>query len=232
MLRIDRTVRPTAFRGATLSTLEVEALSTINDVVRKGRVSRIERDAIILEKGKVDAAPEDLYVDCTAKAFIRRPRFRSSTGGRSPSSKCVPDASVSAPPSSHMWKTPMMRTGSRMIFVRRFRRQRSPQIFSGICSQICEMGSDGRPKKRLVGGSQSTGYPAPESPLPARHRRPKGYAFLSVCAKPVCGPRQTWHSLSPNSIDPSSIGRADAALVCFWPIASIPGLIEEAAIEG
>jgi hypothetical protein len=73
MLRIDRTVWPTAFRGATVSILEVEALSTIKDVVRKGRVRRIERDAIVLERGKVDAAPDDLYVDCTAKAFSKRP---------------------------------------------------------------------------------------------------------------------------------------------------------------
>jgi NAD(P)-binding Rossmann-like domain len=73
MMRIDRTVWPTAFRGATLSVLEVEALSTIKDVVRKGRVKRIELDAIVLERGKVDAAPDDLYVDCTAKAFSRRP---------------------------------------------------------------------------------------------------------------------------------------------------------------
>ena len=72
MLRIDRAVWPTAFRGATLSILEVEALSTIKDVVRKGRVRRIERDAIVLERGKVDATPDDLYVDCTAKAFHRR----------------------------------------------------------------------------------------------------------------------------------------------------------------
>jgi hypothetical protein len=61
------------FRGATLSILEVEALGTIKDVLRKGRVRRIERDAIVLEKGTVDAVPDDLYVDCTAKAFSRRP---------------------------------------------------------------------------------------------------------------------------------------------------------------
>lgn len=73
MLRIDRTVWPTAFRGATLSIFEVEALGSIKDVVRKGRVKRIDRDAIILERGKVDAALDDLYVDCTAKAFSRRP---------------------------------------------------------------------------------------------------------------------------------------------------------------
>lgn len=74
MLRIDRTVWPTAYRGATVSIREVEVLSSIKDVVRKGRVRRIERDAIVLEKGKVPAAPGDLYVDCTAKAFNRRDR--------------------------------------------------------------------------------------------------------------------------------------------------------------
>jgi hypothetical protein len=72
LLRIDRTVWPTAYRGATLSILEVEALGSIKHVVRKGRVKRIERDAIVLERGKVDAAQDDLYVDCTAKAFSRR----------------------------------------------------------------------------------------------------------------------------------------------------------------
>jgi hypothetical protein len=72
MLRIDRTVLPTVYRGATLSLLEVEALSKIKDVVRKGRVRRIERDTIVLEEGTVDASPGDLFVDCTAKAFSRR----------------------------------------------------------------------------------------------------------------------------------------------------------------
>jgi hypothetical protein len=73
MLRIDRTVWPTAYRGATVSILEVEVLSSNKDVVRKGRVRRIERDVIILERGKVDVAADELYVDCTAKAFSRRP---------------------------------------------------------------------------------------------------------------------------------------------------------------
>ena len=96
ILRIDRTVWPTAFRGATLSILEVEALSTIKDVVRKGRVRRIERDAIVLEKGKVDAAPDDLYVDCTAKAFSRRPQVSVFNGDQIRSSKSSRRFSFSA----------------------------------------------------------------------------------------------------------------------------------------
>jgi hypothetical protein len=73
MLRIDRTVSPTVYRGATLSVLEVEVLSTIKDVIRKGYVRRIDRDKIRLDQGTIDGAPGDLYVDCTAKAFGRRP---------------------------------------------------------------------------------------------------------------------------------------------------------------
>src|SRR5262249_10371710 len=82
MLRIDRTTWPTAYRGATVSIREVEALSAIKDVVRKGRVKRIERDAIVLEKGEVDVAPGDLYVDCTAKAFHSRDRVSVFDGNQ------------------------------------------------------------------------------------------------------------------------------------------------------
>jgi hypothetical protein len=78
------------------------------------------------------------------------------------------------------------------------------------------MQSDGRPKKRCVHGSPSTGYQAPDSQIPARHRVPKGYAFLSVCAKPVRGLQQAWHGLSPNSIGPYRLGKTDTAFVCFW----------------
>lgn len=73
MLRIERTVTPTIYRGATLSTLEVEALRTIRNIVRKGYVKRIERENITLDQGLVAGAEGDLYVDCTAKAFCRRP---------------------------------------------------------------------------------------------------------------------------------------------------------------
>lgn len=73
MLRIDRTVTPTIYRGATLSVREVDVLSAIKDVVRKGYVRRIENGKIVLDKGTIDAAPDDLFIDCTAKAFGRRP---------------------------------------------------------------------------------------------------------------------------------------------------------------
>ena len=82
MLRIDQTVWPTVFRGATLATPEVQALRTIKDVVRKGRAKRVAQNAIVLEQGTVDAAPDDLYVDCTAKGFRRRPPVPVFDGDR------------------------------------------------------------------------------------------------------------------------------------------------------
>jgi hypothetical protein len=69
LLRIDPSVQPTMFRGATISPGEVELLRGVEDVVRKGRVRRLERGAIVLEHGRVEAAPGDLYIDCSAKGF-------------------------------------------------------------------------------------------------------------------------------------------------------------------
>ena len=159
-------------------------------------------------------------------------QFRSSTAIRSRSRCCVSGVSVSARPSSHMPKRSMTMTRSRTIFVRRFRRQTSLRIGLGICSRICEMQSDGRPKKRCLHGSPSTGYQAPDSQIPARHRVPKGYAFLSVCAKPVRGRRQTSHGLSPNSIDPYRTGKTDTAFVCFWHLSDLLILTANVGYEG
>jgi hypothetical protein len=82
LLRIDQTVRPTMYRGATISMFEVEMLRTIKDVVRKGHVRRIERDTILLEHGAVESAPDALYVDCTARAVGARPTVPVFNGDR------------------------------------------------------------------------------------------------------------------------------------------------------
>ena len=69
MLRIDQSVRPTMFHYATISRGEIDVLRQIRDVVREGRVSRIEADELVMENGKRIAAKADtLYVDCTATA--------------------------------------------------------------------------------------------------------------------------------------------------------------------
>ncbi len=59
--------------AAVVSEAELEALRTILNVVRLGRVQRIERDRIVLVEGSVAADPGALYVDCSASAAELRP---------------------------------------------------------------------------------------------------------------------------------------------------------------
>lgn len=54
------------FRGTMLSAGELAALRQIEDVVRLGRVRRIEADRIVLERGETETEPDTLHVDCTA----------------------------------------------------------------------------------------------------------------------------------------------------------------------
>ena len=73
LLRIDEHVKPTMFRCATVSRDEVKQLRRIKNVVRLGRVRRIEAGQVILEQGSIDSCPNTLYVDCTADGLARRP---------------------------------------------------------------------------------------------------------------------------------------------------------------
>jgi hypothetical protein len=82
LLRIDPSVMPTMYRSATISAGEVEVLRCIRNVVRLGRVERIEHEAIVLEGGEIETTAEDLYVDCTANALGRRPTRSVFEAGR------------------------------------------------------------------------------------------------------------------------------------------------------
>jgi hypothetical protein len=72
MLRVDNNVQPTMFRGATISRGEVKLLRQIEDVVRMGRVKKIAKNRIYLDHGEIATSPDQLYIDCTAKAFLAR----------------------------------------------------------------------------------------------------------------------------------------------------------------
>ncbi len=65
-LRVDESVVPTMYRGPTLSTREVEQLRRIENVVRRGKVRRIERDTIVLDHGTVPTSRSQLHVHCAA----------------------------------------------------------------------------------------------------------------------------------------------------------------------
>ena len=77
-LRIDSAVEPLVFRGATVSAREVDAVRTIEHVVRARRVRSIGRTAVITDAGDVPSGPREVYVDCTAAgvpAALPRPVF-------------------------------------------------------------------------------------------------------------------------------------------------------------
>jgi hypothetical protein len=71
--RVDRSVPATMYRGTMLSARELEGVRRIEDVVRLGRVRRIESDRIILDRGEVDTGPDVLHVDCTALGLRNAP---------------------------------------------------------------------------------------------------------------------------------------------------------------
>lgn len=73
MFRVDEDVTATMFRGATVTLAELEQLRRIEDVVRLGHIRRIERDAIVLEGGKVPTSPDRLHVHCAAPGLNRVP---------------------------------------------------------------------------------------------------------------------------------------------------------------
>lgn len=73
LLRLDTTVEPQMYHAAVVSRAELEQLRTIRDVVRLGRVKRLEPTWIVLEQGTIPAQPDWLYVDCSASAAEQRP---------------------------------------------------------------------------------------------------------------------------------------------------------------
>ncbi|MEL6860634.1 MAG: NAD(P)-binding protein [Pseudomonadota bacterium] len=66
--RIDESVRPSMFHGATISDPELAELRKIKNVIRKGRIQRIETDKIIMDEGTLPNDPDTLFVDCSACA--------------------------------------------------------------------------------------------------------------------------------------------------------------------
>jgi len=69
VLRVDRTVQPTMFRAAMLSTAEIDQLRRVRNVVRLGKVRRIEPERIVLDHGTIPTSPSHLHVHCAAEGL-------------------------------------------------------------------------------------------------------------------------------------------------------------------
>jgi hypothetical protein len=73
LVRIDPSWPATMYRGTMLSRRELDALRQITDVVRLGRVRRIEAERIVLEHGETETAADVLHIDCTALGLNNAP---------------------------------------------------------------------------------------------------------------------------------------------------------------
>ena len=73
LLRLDETVTPTMFHSAIMSESEMVELQRIKNIVRLGRLQRIELNQMVLDRGTVATDPQRLYVDCPASAIARQP---------------------------------------------------------------------------------------------------------------------------------------------------------------
>ena len=73
LVRLDPSACATMYRSTMLSPGEIDGLRQIEDVVRLGRVRRIEGDRILLERGETETGPEVLHVDCTALGLSGAP---------------------------------------------------------------------------------------------------------------------------------------------------------------
>ncbi len=82
VMRVDPSVRPTMYRCATVSKAELDQLRRITDIVRMGRLQRIETDRLILDDGERKADSSALYIDCTADGLERRPAIPVFEPGR------------------------------------------------------------------------------------------------------------------------------------------------------
>jgi hypothetical protein len=72
-LRLNPNITPTMFRGAIVSEAEIELLRRIGNVVRMGRVRRIETDKIVLDEGSVPVSERTIHIHCASRGLPRLP---------------------------------------------------------------------------------------------------------------------------------------------------------------
>ncbi|WP_044875105.1 FAD/NAD(P)-binding protein [Pseudomonas sp. LFM046] len=69
LLRIDPSVTPQAYRGATVTRSELDALRGIGHKVRLGHVEAIEPERVLLDGGSVAVPAGALFIDCSANGL-------------------------------------------------------------------------------------------------------------------------------------------------------------------
>ena len=73
VFRLDKEIRPTKWKCATISKKELETVRKIKNVIRKGRVKKVSKNNIFLERGKERNTEMSITVDCSACGLASRP---------------------------------------------------------------------------------------------------------------------------------------------------------------
>jgi hypothetical protein len=73
MFRLDPSVRPTMAKVPTLGRWELDALRTIERVVRLGHLRRVQADRLVLDHGEVAIGHRAVVVHCAASGLRYRP---------------------------------------------------------------------------------------------------------------------------------------------------------------
>ena len=80
--RLDPAVKPEGIHSGTVTEFEMEQLRRIRNVVRLGRVIRIEEGRIVLQRGTVPTGRHILHVNCSAVGVPSRPSKPVFDGNR------------------------------------------------------------------------------------------------------------------------------------------------------
>ena len=73
MIRIDQSVAPTMARAPTLGRWELDLLRSVEHVVRRGHLRRVERGRLLLDEGEVAVAADAVVVHCAASGLKNPP---------------------------------------------------------------------------------------------------------------------------------------------------------------
>ena len=82
VLRIEGSPTPTKYTSAIVTEGELAQLARIENVVRMGQVRRLERDAIVLDEGRIATSSDSLHVHCAARGLNPAPAVPMFTADR------------------------------------------------------------------------------------------------------------------------------------------------------
>lgn len=82
LLRLDQSVRPTMYKCATVTEIELETLRRIKNVVRLGHVQSVTETEVVLDQGSISTDAGALYIDCSADGLSRQPAVPVFNGDR------------------------------------------------------------------------------------------------------------------------------------------------------